>query len=41
VERGDIDQRSDVVCFTSAPLAQDLQLCGRPELVQRSELRDA
>ncbi len=33
VERGDIDQRSDVVCFTSAPLAQDLQLCGRPELV--------
>lgn len=33
VERGDIDHRSDVVCFTSAHLAQDLQLCGRPELV--------
>ena len=33
VERGDIDQRGDVACFTSAPLAQDLQLCGRPELV--------
>ena len=32
VDRTDLDQRTDVACFTSAPLAQPLQLVGRPRL---------
>ncbi|WP_411870345.1 CocE/NonD family hydrolase [Vulcanococcus limneticus] len=32
VERGDLDQRSDVVCFTGVPLAAPLELLGRPVL---------
>ena len=31
-ERGDLDQRRDVACFTSEPLAAPLQLLGRPQL---------
>ena len=31
-ERGDLDQRRDVVCFTSAPLEQPLRLLARPRL---------
>ena len=31
-QRGDLDQRGDVACFTSAPLAQPLRLEGRPQL---------
>jgi len=30
VERGDLDQRADVACFSSAPLGEDLCLLGRP-----------
>ena len=32
VERGDLDRRADVVCFSSAPLAQPLELLGIPWL---------
>ena len=32
VERGDLDQRSDVACFNSAPMAAPLELLGRPVL---------
>ncbi len=32
VERGDLDQRSDVACFTTAPLTAPLELLGRPLL---------
>ncbi|MCT0218356.1 CocE/NonD family hydrolase [Synechococcus sp. CS-1329] len=32
VDRTDLDARSDVACFTSAPLAAPLQLAGRPVL---------
>lgn len=35
VERGDLDGRCDVACFTSAPLAADLELLGEPRLVIR------
>jgi len=31
-QRGDIDQRGDVACFTSRPLEQPLRLEGRPQL---------
>ena len=31
-ERGDLDRRSDVICFTSAPLSTPLELEGRPLL---------
>jgi putative CocE/NonD family hydrolase len=31
-DRTDLDQRTDVACFTTAPLAQSLQLLGRPML---------
>jgi putative CocE/NonD family hydrolase len=31
-DRTDLDQRTDVACFTSAPLGQPLQLVGRPRL---------
>jgi putative CocE/NonD family hydrolase len=31
-ERGDLDQRRDVLCFTSAPLEQPLRLLARPRL---------
>lgn len=34
-ERGDLDRRGDVACFTSAPLAQPLTLEGRPRLQLR------
>lgn len=33
VERGDLDRRSDVACFTSAPLTEALELLGEPRLV--------
>ncbi len=32
VERGDLDRRSDVACFSSAPLETPLELLGRPVL---------
>ncbi len=32
VSRGDLDQRGDVACFTTAPLPADLLLVGSPEL---------
>jgi len=32
VERGDLDQRSDVACFSSAPMGAPLELLGRPVL---------
>ena len=32
VERGDLDRRGDVACFTSAPMAQTLRLEGQAEL---------
>lgn len=32
VQREDLDRRADVACFTTSPLADDLQLCGRPSL---------
>ncbi|MBC1260116.1 CocE/NonD family hydrolase [Synechococcus sp. BSF8S] len=32
VARTDLDARSDVACFTTAPLDEPLQLAGRPEL---------
>ena len=32
VERGDLDQRADVACFSSAPLGQALRLLGRASL---------
>jgi putative CocE/NonD family hydrolase len=32
VERGDLDQRSDVACFSSAPVDAPLELLGRPVL---------
>jgi putative CocE/NonD family hydrolase len=32
VERGDLDQRSDVACFTSAPATAELELLGQPQL---------
>ena len=32
VERGDLDHRADVVCFSTAPLAGALSLLGRPSL---------
>ena len=32
VERGDLDRRSDVACFTSAPVEAPLELLGRPVL---------
>jgi hypothetical protein len=32
VDRTDLDQRSDVACFTSDPFSQPLQLLGRPRL---------
>jgi predicted acyl esterase len=39
VERGDLDQRSDVACFSSAPMEAPLELLGRPvlELDARSD----
>jgi putative CocE/NonD family hydrolase len=33
VERGDLDRRADVACFTSAPLPEALELLGEPRLV--------
>jgi putative CocE/NonD family hydrolase len=33
VERGDLDRRADVACFTSPPLADELELLGEPRLV--------
>jgi len=36
-ERSDLDRRGDVACFTSAPLAQPLNLEGRPQLQLRVE----
>ena len=35
VERGDLDRRTDVACFTTAPLSEELQLLGRPRLSLR------
>ena len=32
VERGDLDSRADVVCFSSAPLKEELELWGQPQL---------
>lgn len=32
VERGDLDRRTDVACFTTAPLSQALELLGEPRL---------
>ena len=32
VERGDLDQRTDVACFTSAALTKPLELLGQPQL---------
>jgi putative CocE/NonD family hydrolase len=32
-ERGDLDGRTDVACFTSAPLAAELELLGEPRLL--------
>ncbi|MFM7269938.1 MAG: CocE/NonD family hydrolase [Cyanobium sp.] len=32
VERGDLDGRGDVACFTSAPMEEPLRLVGRPTL---------
>ena len=32
VERGDLDQRSDVAYFSSAPMGSPLELLGRPEI---------
>jgi hypothetical protein len=32
VERGDLDQRTDVACFTSAALTMPLELLGQPQL---------
>lgn len=37
VDRTDLDQRTDVACFTTAPLAHPLQLLGRPVLRLRVE----
>jgi putative CocE/NonD family hydrolase len=34
-ERGDLDQRRDVICFTSAPLQHGLEMVVRPQLVLR------
>jgi uncharacterized protein len=34
-ERGDLDQRRDVACFTSGPLEYDLEMVVRPRLVLR------
>ena len=31
-ERGDLDRRSDVICFSSSPLSRHLELEGRPLL---------
>ena len=31
-ERGDLDRRGDVICFTSSPLSATLELEGRPQL---------
>ncbi|MFZ9229636.1 MAG: CocE/NonD family hydrolase [Prochlorococcaceae cyanobacterium] len=31
-ERADLDARSDVACFTTAPIEAELELFGRPEL---------
>jgi uncharacterized protein len=35
VERTDLDERSDVACFTTPPLLEDLQLLGEPQLTIR------
>ncbi len=35
VERADLDARCDVACFTTSPLAADLELVGEPRLVIR------
>jgi putative CocE/NonD family hydrolase len=35
-ERGDLDRRNDVLCFTSAPLGSPLSLEGRPRLTVRA-----
>jgi len=32
IERGDLDARSDVACFTTEPIEAELELFGRPEL---------